>query len=48
VPGLAFATNFLWVIVIGLLGPSMPAIVEDLGISCALWLAAALALVGFM
>jgi MFS transporter, FHS family, glucose/mannose:H+ symporter len=35
VPGLAFATNFLWVMVIGLLGPSLPAIVEDLGISYA-------------
>jgi MFS family permease len=34
-PGLAFATNFLWVMVIGLLGPSLPAIVEDLGISYA-------------
>jgi FHS family glucose/mannose:H+ symporter-like MFS transporter len=32
---LAFATNFLWVMVIGLLGPSLPAIVEDLGISYA-------------
>ncbi len=35
VPGLAFATNFLWVIVIGLLGPSLPAIAEGLGISYA-------------
>jgi MFS family permease len=35
VPGLAFATNFLWVMVIGLLGPSLPAIVESLGISYA-------------
>ena len=34
-PGLAFATNFLWVMVIGLFGPSLPAIVEDLGISYA-------------
>ena len=34
-PGLAFASNFLWVMVIGLLGPSLPAIVEDLGISYA-------------
>ena len=34
-PGLAFATNFLWVMVIGLLGPSLPAIVADLGISYA-------------
>jgi MFS family permease len=35
VPGLAFASNFLWVMVIGLLGPSLPAIVEELGISYA-------------
>jgi FHS family glucose/mannose:H+ symporter-like MFS transporter len=35
VPGLAFASNFLWVMVIGLLGPSLPAIVEDLGITYA-------------
>jgi MFS family permease len=34
-PGLAFASNFLWVMVIGLFGPSLPAIVEDLGISYA-------------
>jgi MFS family permease len=34
-PGLAFASNFLWVMVIGLLGPSLPAIVEDLGITYA-------------
>ena len=34
-PGLAFASNFLWVMVIGLLGPSLPAIVEELGISYA-------------
>jgi MFS family permease len=34
-PGLAFASNFLWVMVIGLLGPSLPAIVKDLGISYA-------------
>ncbi|MBT3275368.1 MAG: MFS transporter [Spirochaetales bacterium] len=32
-PGVAFAANFLWVMVIGLLGPSIPAIVEDLGIT---------------
>ena len=32
-PGLAFATNFLWVMVIGLLGPSLPAIVAGLGIT---------------
>jgi MFS family permease len=35
VAGLAFASNFLWVMVIGLLGPSLPAIVADLGISYA-------------
>lgn len=35
VPALAFASNFLWVLVIGLLGPSLPAIVSDLGISYA-------------
>jgi len=29
---LAFAANFLWVLVIGLLGPSVPAILDDLGI----------------
>ncbi len=34
-PGLAFASNFLWVMVMGLLGPSLPAIVTDLGISYA-------------
>jgi DHA1 family inner membrane transport protein len=32
---LAFASNFLWVLVLGLLGPSLPAIVSDLGISYA-------------
>lgn len=32
-PYAAFATNFLWVMVIGLLGPSVPAIIGDLGIS---------------
>jgi len=32
-PYLAFASNFTWVMVIGLLGPSIPAIIEDLGIS---------------
>lgn len=32
-PHLAFASNFTWVMVIGLLGPSIPAIIEDLGIS---------------
>jgi MFS family permease len=31
-PYLAFASNFLWVLVIGLLGPSVPSILEDLGI----------------
>lgn len=31
--GLAFASNFLWVLVLGLLGPSLPAMVSDLGIS---------------
>ena len=34
-PALAFATNFLWVMVIGLLGPSLPAMVADLGITYA-------------
>jgi FHS family glucose/mannose:H+ symporter-like MFS transporter len=34
-PYLAFASNFTWVMVIGLLGPSIPAIIEDLGISYA-------------
>lgn len=32
-PYAAFASNFLWVMVIGLLGPSVPGIVQDLGIS---------------
>jgi FHS family glucose/mannose:H+ symporter-like MFS transporter len=32
-PYLAFASNFTWVMVIGLLGPSIPEIIEDLGIS---------------
>ena len=32
-PYLAFASNFTWVMVIGLLGPSIPQIIEDLGIS---------------
>jgi MFS family permease len=35
VPALAFASNFLWVMVIGILGPSLPAMVADLGISYA-------------
>ena len=34
-PYVSFASNFLWVMVIGLLGPSVPAIVRDLGISYA-------------
>ncbi len=34
-PYAAFASNFLWVMVIGLLGPSIPAMVLDLGISYA-------------
>ena len=34
-PHISFASNFLWVMVIGLLGPSIPAIVHDLGISYA-------------
>jgi putative MFS transporter len=34
-PNVAFASNLLWVMVIGLLGPSVPAIVHDLGISYA-------------
>jgi len=33
VPGVAFAANFLWVMVIGLLGPAIPAIIRDLNIS---------------
>jgi MFS family permease len=32
-PYLAFASNFTWVMVIGLLGPSIPVIIEELGIS---------------
>jgi FSR family fosmidomycin resistance protein-like MFS transporter len=32
-PGVAFAANFLWVMVIGLLGPAIPGIIRDLGIS---------------
>ncbi|UCF97036.1 MAG: MFS transporter [Spirochaetaceae bacterium] len=32
-PYLAFASNFTWVMVIGILGPSIPKIIEDLGIS---------------
>lgn len=32
-PNLAFASNFTWVMVIGLLGPSIPQIIDDLGIS---------------
>jgi FHS family glucose/mannose:H+ symporter-like MFS transporter len=35
VPYLAFASNFTWVMVIGLLGPSIPKIIEDLRISYA-------------
>jgi len=35
VPYLAFASNFTWVMVIGLLGPSVPKIIEDLQISYA-------------
>ena len=34
-PYLAFASNFTWVMVIGLLGPSIPEIIEDLEISYA-------------
>ena len=34
-PYLAFASNFTWVMVIGLLGPSIPGIIEDLEISYA-------------
>jgi MFS family permease len=34
-PHVSFATNLLWVMVIGLLGPSVPAIVKSLGISYA-------------
>ena len=32
-PWVAFYANFLWVMVLGLIGPSVPAIVKDLGIS---------------
>lgn len=32
-PYLSFASNFMWVMVIGLLGPSIPGIIMDLGIS---------------
>ncbi len=32
-PALAFASNFLWVMVIGLLGPSLPAMIADLDMS---------------
>ena len=32
-PWVAFYANFLWVMVLGLIGPSVPAIVNDLGIS---------------
>jgi FHS family glucose/mannose:H+ symporter-like MFS transporter len=32
VPYLAFASNFTWVMVMGLMGPSVPAIIEELGI----------------
>jgi MFS family permease len=35
VPYLAFASNFTWVMVIGLLGPSIPEIIEDLRIGYA-------------
>jgi MFS family permease len=34
-PALAFTTNFLWVMVIGILGPSLPSMVADLGITYA-------------
>jgi MFS family permease len=34
-PYLSFASNFLWVLVIGLLGPSVPSILADLGIGYA-------------
>ena len=34
-PWLAFAANFLWVLVLGLLGPSVPAILSDLGLGYA-------------
>ncbi|MBN2050252.1 MAG: MFS transporter [Spirochaetales bacterium] len=32
-PWVAFYANFIWVMVLGLIGPSIPAIVQDLGIS---------------
>lgn len=32
-PALAFASNFLWVMVIGLLGPSLPSMIADLGMN---------------
>ncbi len=32
-PGLAYASNFLWVLVLGLLGPSLPAMIARFGIS---------------
>jgi FHS family glucose/mannose:H+ symporter-like MFS transporter len=35
VPYLAFASNFTWVMVIGLLGPAVPKIIEELGIGYA-------------
>ena len=34
-PYVSFASSFIWVMVIGLLGPSVPAIVSGLGISYA-------------
>lgn len=34
-PLLAFAANFLWVMILGLFGPSLPAVIADLGISYA-------------
>ena len=33
VPYLSFASNFMWVMIIGLFGPSLPAIIKDLDIS---------------
>jgi len=33
VPYVSYASNFLWVLVLGLIGPSIPAIIRDLGIS---------------
>ena len=32
---IAFASNFLWVMVIGLLGPSLPSMISDLGMNYA-------------